>query len=92
MRRKEIGKMKSVKSLSKRQVALLLEVWDVAHRAIDKNRQPFSYQVDSVDNAEWEDLIDNGYIEPIPDAGNRYVMTRVTDDILDDLEARFTNH
>lgn len=84
--------MKSVKSLSMRQVSLLLEVWDVAHRAIDKKRQPFSYQVASVDKAEWEDLINNGYIESIPDVGNQYVMTCVTDDILDDLVGRVINH
>lgn len=84
--------MKSVNALSEHQVKLLLDIWHIAHNDMDHTRQPFSYQVDSVDKAEWDDLIDNSYIEPIPDVGNRYVMTHVTDDIFDDLVARFTNH
>lgn len=77
--------MKSVDALSKRQVELLLGIWHIAHNAMNHARQPFLYQVDSVDEAEWKDLINSGYIEPIPDVENRFIMTSLTDGIYNDL-------
>lgn len=77
--------MKPVRKLSEHQKKLLLEVWVTAHKAIDKSRQPFTYQVLDEDKPEWDDLIENGYLESIPDEENRFILTSYTDDIFDDL-------
>jgi len=77
--------MKPVEELSKRQKELLMEVWIEAHNAMNQSRQPFTCQVEKCDELEWKDLIDSGYIEPIPDVENRFIMTSFTDDIFNDL-------
>lgn len=82
--------MKSVRELSKRQMELLLEVWDTAHRALDKSRQPFAYNVGVSDRSEWEDLQSIGYLEPIPGIEDRFILTNATDDIFDELVAAAT--
>ena len=77
--------MKPIKELSKRQIELLLEVWNTAHRALDKSRQAFTYKVGDSDRSEWEELQNNGYLEPIPGIDNRFILTSATDDIFDEL-------
>ena len=83
--------MKSVKALSERQIVLLLEVWVTAHNAIDRARQPFTYKVGDSDRSEWDDLISNGYIAPILDNSDRFILTDNTDGIFDELVAAITD-
>lgn len=83
--------MKLVRELSKRQIELLLEVWNMAHHAIDKTRQPFTYKVNDRDKLEWDDLIKNGYIEPIPNICNRFILTSNTEGIFSELVAVVTH-
>ena len=84
--------MSSIVQLSKRQKELLREVWIKGHHAYTKKRQPFTYDIGCEDISEWNSLIRNGYLEPIPDSDNRFILTSLTDGIYDELMKPFQNN
>ena len=76
---------KTIGQLSKEQRSLLLEVWCSAHVALTKERQAFTYEVHANATAEWNDLIDAGYIKPISGQKDRFILTIDTEGIDNEL-------
>ena len=76
---------KTIGQLSKEQRRLLLEVWNSAHDALTKERQAFTYEVPENAMADWNDLIDAGYIKLISEQKDRFILTNDTEGIDNEL-------
>ena len=86
--------------LSKRQLGIMLAVWNTGHEALSKKRQPFKAddvgvicELSNQDKITAGDedfcqLIDEGYIEPISDA--TFIITEKADAYFDDIVNAFT--
>ena len=76
--------------LSKRQLGILLAVWNTGHEALSKRRQPFksdeagvicemsNQDIVTVDDVDFRHLVNNRYIEPIDD--KTYILTQEADE------------
>ncbi|MBQ3747113.1 MAG: hypothetical protein II863_06860 [Kiritimatiellae bacterium] len=86
--------------LSKRQLGILLAVWNTGHEALSKRRQPFKTDKLGVicelpnrdkvttDDEDFLRLIDEGYIEPI--GTTVFIITEEADTYFDDILKAFT--